>query len=101
MVPTRARRTALSAGLIAVLLTAGSSAYAAELSTVPAGKPPAPAATASVQWPTTLPMPKGGEAGRHRDQGLASSEQAQTRLAIRRSDDGWLLAQARPRLHRS
>jgi hypothetical protein len=42
-----------------VVLTAGSSAYAAELSTVPAGKPPALAATASVQWPTTLPMPKG------------------------------------------
>jgi sugar lactone lactonase YvrE len=50
---------ALSAGLIAVVLTAGSSASAAESSTVPAGKLPAPTATASAQWPTTLAMPKG------------------------------------------
>ena len=51
--------TALSAALIAVVLTAGSNANAAESSTVPAGKPTAPTATAPVQWPTTLPMPKG------------------------------------------
>ncbi len=50
---------ALSAGLIAVAVIAGSSAYAAESSTVPAGEPPASAATTSAQWPTTLPMPKG------------------------------------------
>lgn len=50
---------ALSAGLIAVVLTAGASAYAAESSAVPAGKAPAPTAAASAQWPTTLPLPKG------------------------------------------
>jgi len=50
---------ALSSGLIAVVLTTGSSAYAAESPTVAAGRPPAPTANASGQWPTTLPMPKG------------------------------------------
>ncbi|WSQ14775.1 SMP-30/gluconolactonase/LRE family protein [Streptomyces sp. NBC_01231] len=49
----------LPAALVAVTLTAGSSAYAAESSAVPAGKLPAATATAPARWPTTLPLPTG------------------------------------------